>query len=89
MYVAGGPTHRPEDHQRSQSDSTEVIVCRPETTIEEVRGSMCHRRIRHLPVLDRDNKLIGMISIGDLNTLLAMDQEQTIHLLQEYMFGRV
>ncbi|MFL5329413.1 MAG: CBS domain-containing protein [Gemmataceae bacterium] len=69
--------------------TTEVIVCRPETTIEEVRGSMCHRRIRHLPVLDGGNKLIGMISIGDLNTLLAMDQEQTIHLLQEYMYGRV
>jgi CBS domain-containing protein len=69
--------------------TSEVVVCRPETTIEEVRGSMLNRRIRHLPVLDRDNNLIGMISIGDLNTLLAMDQEQTIHLLQEYMFGRV
>jgi CBS domain-containing protein len=69
--------------------TTEVVVCRPETTIEEARAAMRNRRIRHLPVLDGDGNMVGLISIGDLNAHLANDQEQTIYLLQEYLYGRV
>ena len=32
--------------------SDEVACCRPETTVDEARGVMKNRRIRHLPVLD-------------------------------------
>jgi len=39
--------------------------------------------------VDGDNRLLGLISIGDLNAHEATAQEQTIHLLQEYLYGRV
>jgi len=68
--------------------TSEIVCCRVETTIEEVRGSMMNRRIRHLPVIDGEGQLIGMISIGDLNALQATHQEQTIHHLHEYLYGR-
>jgi CBS domain-containing protein len=69
---------------------TQEIVCGTlETSIEEVRGAMKNRRIRHLPLVDGDRKLLGLISIGDLNAHEATSQEQTIHLLQEYLYGRV
>jgi CBS domain-containing protein len=68
--------------------TTEVFCCTPETTLEEARGAMKHRRIRHLPVADGDGRLIGLISIGDLNAQQATSQEQTIHLLHEYLYGR-
>jgi CBS domain-containing protein len=68
--------------------TAEVVCCRPETPIEEIRGSMKNRRIRHLPVVDDESHLLGLISIGDLNAQLAAIQEQTIHLLQEYVAGR-
>ena len=48
-----------------------------------------HRRIRHLPVVDKDGRLLGLISIGDLNAFQVESQEQTIHLLREYLYGRV
>src|SRR5689334_23036389 len=32
--------------------STEVICCTAETTIEEARGAMMNRRVRHLPLVD-------------------------------------
>jgi len=69
--------------------STEVVCCTRETGIEEARAAMKNRRIRHLPVVDDDNKLGGLISIGDLNAYDATSQEQTIYLLQEYLYGRV
>jgi CBS domain-containing protein len=69
--------------------TTEVVCCTPETSLDEARGAMKTRRIRHLPVCDGDGCLGGLISIGDLNAHLASDQEHTIYLMQEYLYGRV
>ena len=49
---------------------------------------MKNRRIRHLPVVDGEGRLLGMISIGDLNAYEAHDHELTIHILEEYIHGR-
>ena len=68
---------------------TDEVICGTlETSIEEARGAMKNRRIRHLPLVDGDRRLLGLISIGDLNAHEATSQEQTIHLLQEYLYGR-
>jgi CBS domain-containing protein len=69
--------------------TAEVACCSTETSIEEARGAMKNRRIRHLPVVDGGQSLLGMVSIGDLNAHAAADNEHTIHLLQEYLHGRV
>jgi len=69
--------------------TVEVVCCTQETPIDEARGAMMNRRIRHLPVVDGDRRLHGMISIGDLNAWHLNTQEQTIHLLNEYLYGRV
>jgi CBS domain-containing protein len=69
--------------------TTEVVCCTPQTTIEEARGAMKNRRIRHMPLVDDDGQLQGVISIGDLNAWEASHQEETIYLLQEYIYGRV
>jgi CBS domain-containing protein len=66
----------------------EVVYCSPDTSLEEARSAMKNRRIRHLPVVE-DEKLVGLISIGDLNAHQANSQEQTIHQLHEYLYGRV
>jgi hypothetical protein len=50
---------------------------------------MKNRRVRHLPLVDRGHRLMGLISIGDLNAFDSSTQEQTIYLLQEYLYGRV
>jgi CBS domain-containing protein len=69
--------------------TTEVVCCTPETTIAEARGAMKNRRVRHLPLVDDERRLQGLISIGDLNAYETSDHEQTIYLLQEYIWGRV
>ena len=67
----------------------EVFCCTPATPLSEARSAMRDRRLRHLPVMDGEGALIGLISIGDLNAHLVADQEQTIFALHEYMHGRV
>jgi CBS domain-containing protein len=73
----------------SEVMSGEVVCCTPQTSLEEAGGAMMNRRIRHLPVVDDDGRLLGLISIGDLNAYRQADQEQTIFLLNEYLYGRV
>ncbi|HEY7327097.1 MAG TPA: CBS domain-containing protein [Gemmataceae bacterium] len=69
--------------------TVEVACCTPDTSLEEARGAMKNRRIRHLPVVDGDEHLLGLVSIGDLNAFQVAHQEQTIFLLNEYLYGRV
>lgn len=68
--------------------TAEVACCQLHTTLDEIRGVMKNRRIRHLPVTDADGNLAGILSIGDLNAFQANTQEQTIHLLREYISGQ-
>jgi CBS domain-containing protein len=96
MFTERDVLHRVVAQQRDPASTlvaevmtTEVAVCTPDTTIEEARGAMKNRRIRHLPLVDGDNQLQGLISIGDLNAHETSDNEHTIHLLQEYLYGRV
>ena len=68
--------------------TTELVCCQLHTSLDEARGVMKNRRIRHLPVVDDARQLLGLISIGDLNAHEAHDHEFTIHILQEYIQGR-
>ena len=69
--------------------TTEVACCSARTPLEEARAAMKNKRVRHLPVVDEEGRLHGLISIGDVNAFDAANQEQTIFWLQEYMHGRV
>ncbi len=72
----------------AEAMTTELVCCHPHTTLEEARGVLKNRRIRHLPVLDHCEQLLGVISIGDLNAHQADDHERTICILHEYIYGR-
>jgi CBS domain-containing protein len=67
----------------------EVICVDPDTDLDEVSAIMKDRRIRHLPVCNSSGRLIGLISIGDVNAHYASHQQQTIHFLNDYIYGRV
>jgi CBS domain-containing protein len=46
--------------------SPEVKYCFEDQSIDEVTESMGENRIRRLPVLNRDKRLVGILSLGDL-----------------------
>jgi CBS domain-containing protein len=84
-----GERRDPDATRVGEVMTASVFCCSPETTVDEARGVMRDRRIRHLPVADADGRLLGLISIGDLNAQLQAAQEQTVFLLTEYIQGRV
>ena len=84
-----GEARNPASTRVAYVMTREVICCSPEMTLEEARGVMKNRRIRHLPVMEGDDHLLGLVSIGDLNAHQEHAQERHIHLLNEYLYGRV
>ena len=64
-----------------------VIVVGPETTVEEAMAMMTDRRIRHIPVVEGE-RLVGMISIGDLVRVQSQEQSFKIRYLTEYISAR-
>jgi len=69
--------------------STKVFVVTPETTVEECMALMTEKRIRHIPVVDKDtNKILGVISIGDVLKSVISDQKILIENLSNYIMGK-
>ena len=46
--------------------TTNVITCIPQDEIRAIANVMTEKRIRHLPVVNVDDTLIGIVSIGDI-----------------------
>ena len=46
--------------------TADVVTCTPQTAVEDLARTMTERRIRHVPVVDDDGALVGIVSIGDV-----------------------
>lgn len=62
-----------------------VLYVTPERTTDEAMAIMTDKRCRHLPVLDADNKIVGIVSIGDLVKEALAEQEFIIKQLEAYI----
>lgn len=63
----------------------DVYFCTPATPIDHLRAVMRERRIRHIPVRDEHDALVGLVSIGDLNAFESQVMSATITTLNEYI----
>ncbi len=57
----------------------------PGNSIEECMQLMTNKHIRHLPVVDDDEKLAGMISIGDVVRFVIEEQKSILEHLESYI----
>jgi CBS domain-containing protein len=80
-------------HGRSSKDTpvgevmtSKVVYVRPEQTTEECMALMTDKHVRHLPVLDQE-RVLGVISIGDVVKAIAADQRFIIEQLEHYITG--
>jgi CBS domain-containing protein len=72
----------------SSAMSTSVTTCRGNDTIDQMMAMMTDRRIRHLPVVDADGKLAGIISIGDVVKARVGQLEHENDQLHDYIQAR-
>ena len=64
----------------------DVVTVNVADTIRECMGVMTDSRIRHLPVMEGE-KMIGLVSLGDLVKWVISAQAATIEALQKYITG--
>jgi CBS domain-containing protein len=67
--------------------TAEVVTCTPAATTEELMGVVTERRIRHVPVLE-DDRLTGLVSIGDVVAARVRELEEEAQLLHDYISAR-
>jgi CBS domain-containing protein len=70
----------------SEIMTTGVFTTSSTESVNDCMSLMTEKRIRHLPVLEGD-RVIGMISIGDLVQAIISDQKEEIEQLENYISG--
>ncbi|MDQ6849765.1 MAG: CBS domain-containing protein [Actinomycetota bacterium] len=63
-----------------------VVTCAPDDSVNGVATLMTDRRFRHMPVLDHD-RLVGIVSIGDVVSSRMRGLEQDREHLEQYITG--
>jgi CBS domain-containing protein len=68
--------------------TSEVVAVRPTTLVAEAMAVITEKRIRHLPVVDNEDLLKGLVSSGDLTRWVSRNQEIHIKDLVDYITGK-
>jgi CBS domain-containing protein len=64
-----------------------VISVTPANAVDECMSIMTTNRVRHLPIVENE-KVLGVVSIGDLVKWAVSEQEETIEHLENYISAK-
>jgi CBS domain-containing protein len=74
------------DSKVSEVMVSSLITVAPDATTSDCMKLMTDKTIRHLPVIE-NNRLVGLISIGDVVKTMIEEQQQVIQHLEQYIAG--
>lgn len=78
-YVLGKPTpHHREGKKVADVMSAHVITAHPETSAKEIASILDKKRIKRVPVVDNENRLLGIVSRGDIVRVFCEESEKKI-----------
>jgi CBS domain-containing protein len=84
--VSGGLP--PDRTQVGDVMTTDLVCCSPETCVDDVAELMRSRRIRHVPIVDAEGFVVGLVSIGDMNAWRYSRCEVALHQVEDYVWRR-
>ena len=67
--------------------STDVVTCSVSDGVDRLMTLMTERRIRHLPVVDEQGQLAGIVSIGDVVKARLSELEEENRAMADYISG--
>lgn len=68
--------------------TTPVLCADPGQSTDQGLALMTEKKVRHLPVIS-ENKVLGIVSIGDLVKSKISDQKFVIDQLEQYIIGKM
>ena len=77
------------DRQVADVMTKEVFTCQRDDRVASIMGLMTARRIRHIPVVDDEKRLVGIVSIGDVVKHHLDEIQREAADLREYISGSV
>lgn len=66
---------------REGTKAAKLVTATPKETVDTCMNKMLQKDIRHLPLVEEDGKVIGMLSVKDLVQELLAEKEKTIQTL--------
>ena len=67
--------------------TSDVLYTHPDQTLEDCMAIMSEKHVRHLPVFEKE-KLVGIISIGDVVKGIIAEKKYFINQLEQYIHGK-
>jgi CBS domain-containing protein len=67
--------------------TSKLITIHPSRKMDECMQIMTENRVRHLPVMDEQEKILGLVSIGDVVSEMIHEQRLLIDQLRQYIAG--
>lgn len=64
---------------------SKLLVARAEDDVNDLMGAMTQNHIRHIPVVNEQDKVVGMVSIGDIIKAMLKDKDYQIRHLKDYI----
>jgi len=65
-----------------------IVTAKANETVDACMEKMMNKGIRHLPIIDDKDAVIGMISIKDLVATVVKDKDKTIKVLSDFALGK-
>lgn len=82
VIAAVAEGRNPQTTKVREAMSSGIVFCFEDQDVEEAARTMQERQVRRLVVLNRDNRMVGIVSLGDLATETG-DREKSGAVLQD------